>query len=182
MTRPFAVFDIDGTIFRSSLLIEVVEALIYKGIFPPGANSKIQPALMLWHDRATPDAYIDYLQEVIHAFEDNIRGVTEAQLRLVSEDVISKKFKQTYVFTRDLINQLKDTHELFAISGSPKQLVENFASAYGFTDFVATEYQAVDGVFDGTANKAHSKKDKILDQLVQKHGLNYAGQHRCRRH
>jgi len=175
MTKPFAVFDIDGTIFRSSLLIEVVESLIAKGIFPVKANSEIQPALIRWHDRATPDAYLDYLQEVILAFESNIRGVTENQLSIVSEDVIAHKLKQTYVFTRDLITQLRETHELFAISGSPIQLVERFASAHGFADFVATEYNSVDGVFDGTAEKAHSKKDVILDQLVKKHGLDYSG-------
>jgi len=32
--RKIAVFDIDGTIFRSSLLIECVEAMISAGLFP----------------------------------------------------------------------------------------------------------------------------------------------------
>lgn len=32
--RPVAVFDIDGTMFRSSLLIELVERLTEKGCSP----------------------------------------------------------------------------------------------------------------------------------------------------
>ena len=174
MSKPFAVFDIDGTIFRSSLLIETVDALVAKGIFPPGANNKIQPALMLWHDRATPEAYLDYLKEVVDAFSSNIRGVTETQLSIVAKTVIEHKFKQTYVFTRDLIKELSATHELFAISGSPIELVELFAKEYNFTDFVATEYVSTDGVFTGEHVKASEQKDRILAELVQKHNLDYA--------
>ena len=33
--KKVAIFDIDGTIFRSSLLIELVEELIQAGIFKP---------------------------------------------------------------------------------------------------------------------------------------------------
>ena len=34
MPRKVAVFDVDGTIFRSSLLIQLVERLIADGLFP----------------------------------------------------------------------------------------------------------------------------------------------------
>lgn len=36
--KKLAVFDIDETIFRSSLLIEIIEALIAGGIFPAKAR------------------------------------------------------------------------------------------------------------------------------------------------
>ena len=32
--KKVAVFDVDGTLFRSSLLIEIVETLIAAGVFP----------------------------------------------------------------------------------------------------------------------------------------------------
>lgn len=32
--KKVAFFDIDGTVFRSSLLIEIVEKLISEGVFP----------------------------------------------------------------------------------------------------------------------------------------------------
>lgn len=35
--RKVAFFDIDGTVFRSSLLIELVNALIAEGVFPKEA-------------------------------------------------------------------------------------------------------------------------------------------------
>ena len=36
--RRVAVFDVDGTIFRSSLLIQLVNKLIEDGAFPEGAR------------------------------------------------------------------------------------------------------------------------------------------------
>jgi len=32
--KKLAIFDIDGTIFRSSLTIELLESLIEEGVFP----------------------------------------------------------------------------------------------------------------------------------------------------
>jgi len=37
--RPVAFFDIDGTVFRSSLLVELVEALVKEEIFPRTSSS-----------------------------------------------------------------------------------------------------------------------------------------------
>ena len=34
MKQPVAFFDIDGTLFRSSLLIELVEEMVQEGVFP----------------------------------------------------------------------------------------------------------------------------------------------------
>ena len=33
-TKPVAIFDIDGTIFRSSLFIEAVEVMMADGVLP----------------------------------------------------------------------------------------------------------------------------------------------------
>ena len=40
-----AIFDIDGTIYRSSFLVEIVDALIQEGIFPKRA-ALIRPKLI----------------------------------------------------------------------------------------------------------------------------------------
>ena len=49
--RKFAAFDVDGTIFRSSLLIELVEELIEAGLFPPEARNHYQLPFRRWLDR-----------------------------------------------------------------------------------------------------------------------------------
>ena len=47
-----AFFDIDGTIFRSSLLIELVNELIVLGIFPAKATEEISPQKIAWRNRS----------------------------------------------------------------------------------------------------------------------------------
>jgi HAD superfamily hydrolase (TIGR01490 family) len=175
MSKPFAVFDIDGTIFRSSLLIEVVEAMIAAGVLPESVEDEILQAQENWRNRNHINAYVDYLEKVIVAFEDNIAGVSVDKFNQISEQIINSKSLHTYVFTRNLIKQLSDSHVLFAISGSPEPLVQRFAEKYGFLDFVGSEYYSENGLFTGQASLASEKKEIILDRLVKKHELEYAG-------
>jgi phosphoserine phosphatase len=49
--RKIAVFDIDGTIFRSSLLIECVNAMISAGLFPEEAREFYEGMHRRWFDR-----------------------------------------------------------------------------------------------------------------------------------
>ena len=57
--KKVAIFDIDGTIFRSSLTIELVNALIEKEIFPHDARGEFEHAHKKWLEREGEyDAYI----------------------------------------------------------------------------------------------------------------------------
>ena len=49
--RKVAIFDIDGTIFRSSLLIELVEVFIELGLFPVEVRTQYEKEKVLWLDR-----------------------------------------------------------------------------------------------------------------------------------
>lgn len=171
--RPFAVFDIDGTIFRSSLLIEITRECVRKGLFPQEAIAEVDEAHKRWQDRTSPDAYEQYLMAVVVAFMNHIKGVTEKQFEIVSEAVIERTHRHTYVYTRDLIETLRPTHALLAISGSPAPLVQQFAKRYGFEDFAASVYAAVDGIYTGEAVKAHSHKDTILKRLAKENNLSF---------
>ena len=51
MKQKVAFFDIDGTVFRSSLLIELVEKLIDEGVFPTQTKDGYVDAYRKWRDR-----------------------------------------------------------------------------------------------------------------------------------
>ena len=51
MQKSVAFFDIDGTVFRSSLLIELVERLLDSGIFPKEAREEFDELERYWRDR-----------------------------------------------------------------------------------------------------------------------------------
>lgn len=129
--RRVAVFDIDGTLFRSSLLIELVEALILEKIFPAAIRSRYGKAYRNWLERR--GGYEKYIAGVVRAFEGNIRGVREKDLVRVAGDVIAFHQNRLYRYTRDLLKGLKRRrYYLLAISHSPRYVVNDFAVHLGF--------------------------------------------------
>ena len=70
MKKKVAIFDIDGTIFRSSLLIEVTDALIAEGLFSESIKKVYAESYRNWHNRK--DSYEKYIGDVVKAFDKNI--------------------------------------------------------------------------------------------------------------
>src|SRR3989338_5032651 len=68
-----AGFDIDGTLFRSSLIIELLEELIDEGVMPWRARKIFEKEYVLWLDRR--GSYEDYIMKVVEAYMRNIKGV-----------------------------------------------------------------------------------------------------------
>src|SRR3989344_9327584 len=149
--KKVAVFDIDGTVFRSSLLIELVEQLIANKIFPARTRKKYEGAYRTWLDRK--GSYEDYIWAVIGAFDRYIQGVREKDVLKAVRQVNTIHKDRVYRYTRDLARQLKTRgYFLLAISHSPKYIVEGFAKQLGF-DKVYGRYLELDaeGRFTGKA-------------------------------
>ena len=129
--RKLAVFDIDGTIFRSSLLIECVEALIAAGVFSERARAVYAAAHRRWLDRR--GAYERYIDAVVTAFRRHIVGVAEADFLPVVRKTVRAHRRRVYRYTRDLVATLRGRgYFLLAVSHSPKYLVDGFARELGF--------------------------------------------------
>lgn len=159
--RKLAVFDIDGTIFRSSLLIELVHALIQEGIFKPGVAKLYERDYERWRDRkGSYEAYIDH---VVAAFVENLKGVRQKDFMRIAEKTVVEHRNRAYRFTRDLVRDLKrKNYYLVAISHSPKSIVDFFARQFGFDKSYGILYE-VDGR-TGRFNGAMMYKDLIFDK------------------
>src|SRR5262245_10122897 len=68
-----AIFDVDGTIFRSSLLIAIVERLILVGAFPEKVRDEYEKQKQKWIDREGD--YDEYIMAVVKAFLKHIKGM-----------------------------------------------------------------------------------------------------------
>ena len=104
--KRLAVFDVDGTIFRSSLLIELVNTLIERGAFPEETRAVYEKEHRKRLDREGD--YQEYIEAVIRAFKSHLKGVHYAELVEASEQLVEEQWKRTYRYTRDLIQQLKE--------------------------------------------------------------------------
>ncbi len=135
-----AFFDIDGTVFRSSLLVELVEKLIDERVFPEETRMQYEVAYRSWLEReGSYDAYID---GVVRAFIKQIRGVHYGVLADIGRVVVAERSKHVYRYTRDLITDLKSRgYYIVAISQSPKFILDEFCASYGFDKVYGRLYE-----------------------------------------
>lgn len=138
--RPVAFFDIDGTVFRSSLLIELVEQLIEEDVFPAEAALQFECEMEEWRSRE--GGYKEYVEAVIATFLKHIRGVHYGVFAEIGRHVVSEQSKHVYRYARDLIDSLKEQgYYLVAISQSPKTVLDEFCAQYGFDKVYGRIYE-----------------------------------------
>lgn len=175
--QKLAVFDIDGTIFRSSLLIELTEEMIARGVFPPGARRQYLREKDDWQNRV--GEYEEYIMSVVRAFGKNIKGVKWGEFKKASEAVLCSNKNKVYKYTRDLVRDLKKkNYYLLAISHSPKYIVHDFAMALGFNK-VYGRILELDKNKRFTGRVMHEElimdKAKIMDRAIERESLTLRG-------
>ena len=176
------MFDIDGTVFRASLLVELIEVLIAAGIFPKSVRAHYADAWKRWQGRqgsaATGFAYYEYIENVIFAYRRHIAGVRRADIWRVAERVVDFHRVRLYRYTRDLVKKLGRTHFLLAISHSPYEVVAPFARSHGFDKVYAQVYE-VDKEVRFTGRVLYEdiilNKAKVVRRALAKEGLTLAG-------
>lgn len=168
--RPFAVFDIDGTIIRWQLYHAVADALAKQGHIDKTAFNQVRQSRMNWKRRTGEDSFREYEAELVQVFDASIKGIKQRDFEHAAEYVFGEYRDQVYTYTRDLIRELKSkNYLLFAISGSPSVIVAKLAEYYGFDDYRATEYEIQDGRFTGQMDLSLGRKPERLKDLIAKH-------------
>src|SRR3989338_154535 len=175
--RKVAIFDIDGTIFRSSLLIQIVDRLIEEGIFSRQKAQEFARQKQAWLDRK--GGYEEYIQAVIRVFVQNIKGVLYADFSRIAEEVVAEQKDRVYRFTRDLIKDLKRrNYFLLAVSHSPKGVLDHFCKRLGFDKVYGLIYEIgpTDRFTGRIAEEAFMlNKAKVVEHAVAKEGLTLKG-------
>jgi HAD superfamily hydrolase (TIGR01490 family) len=167
-----AIFDIDGTIFRSSLLIELINGLVREGVFPKIASKEMEKEYLAWLNRK--GGYEDYIEKVIRIHLKYIRGRSLAEVDAVAEQTVLFMRDRVYRFTRDLISRLKkQNYRLVSISGSPTYIVSKYARVLGFQAYFGSEYEVLGGKFTGTVTNLETfyKKAEVLRGYIKTNKL-----------
>src|SRR3989344_3653255 len=174
--RKLAVFDVDGTIFRSSLLIQVVNKLIDAGAFPKGAERVYEKEYHRWIDREGD--YQEYIDAVVQTFLKHLKGVHYGVLADAAEEVVEEQWKRVYRYTRDLLKELKaKDYYLLAVSHSPKTVLDKFCPRLGFDKAYGTIYEiGPQDCFTGNVVDPHLiyNKSNIIHRAIEKEGLSLA--------
>lgn len=175
--KKVAIFDVDGTIFRSSLHLELLEALLAQGILPASAAEGLARRKIAWQNR-TGD-YDDYVMEAVKLLRGYIKGVRYEDFHRAEEEVVAELRDRVYRFTRDLVRELKKKrYFLLAISHSPKGIVDEFCRRLGFSKVYGMFYElGPSDRFTGKVEDEHLilNKARILERAVRKEGLSLRG-------
>lgn len=173
MSNVVAFFDIDGTIYRNSLLIDHFKKLIKYEILPKEAFTKeVEDAFYKWDNRQGD--YETYLLEISRLYKESLKGMDEKEVEFAADRLLDLKSARVYTYTRDRINwHLKRGHLVIFISGSPDFLVSKMAKKYGATDSKGSIYPVENGKYTGEviAMWDHLSKSKEMDRFVEKYNI-----------
>jgi HAD superfamily hydrolase (TIGR01490 family) len=176
MSRPFAVFDIDGTIIRWQLYHAVSDQLAKDGLIDSQAFQKVRRTRMDWKRRTGTDSFNEYEMQLVKVFDQALAGMSVAGFTKAVDTVFEEYKDQVYTYTRELIHELQQRqYLLFAISGSPGPIVAKLIEYYGFDDFAATTYEETGGRFTGQKNLSIGRKPQLLTELIAKHQAGVKG-------
>lgn len=175
--QKVAVFDVDGTIFRSSLLVELVETMVADGLIPKNVEKYYKKAHTKWKNRE--GGYSEYIDAMVEGFYANIKGIHYSDFADVSAKVVALQGKHTYKYTRDLIRKLKrEGYFLLAISHSPKTILDRFCPMLGFDKVYGIIYEiGPEDRLTGEITDKHLILNKayIVKRAVEKEGLTFEG-------
>ncbi len=175
--KKVAIFDIDGTIFRSSLLIQFVDRLIEEGIFSKSLAQNFAREKIAWLDRKGD--YDAYIREVVKVFRTSIKGVSYQEFNRIGKEVVAEQKDRVYRYTRDLMAELqKKGYFLLAVSHSPKGILDHFCKRLGFDKVYGMIYEiGPSDRFTGEVADEHLMLNKalVVRRAVEKEGLTFTG-------
>lgn len=170
-----AIFDIDGTIFRKNLHFELINELAWLHIFPLHVRKTLVDLYSKW--LAHTGTYEDYRLALIDLYARFLRGCTAEDIARAAKSVVPFRERQTYIFAENLIKKLRgDGYFLFAISGSPVEIVNAYNEDYlHFDKVIGSVYEmGEDGRYTGIASYEPSRdKGKAARTLLEEYHLSF---------
>lgn len=175
----FAVFDIDGTLFRWQLFHEVVFELMANGYVPEDTGRLVEEKMAEWRSRKHCHSFHDYEIAMVKAFIDTVKNLQVSVLEKAADVVLGRSGTHVYAFTRDLITKLRaDGYTLIAVSGSQDEIVQRFSKLWNFDIALGQVHEIKNGLYTGGITGDTLlvlQKGKLLKDIVAKHQLSWQG-------
>lgn len=173
--NKLAIFDIDGTVFRRSLMVELMKELIYKGVFPKEAKKLVEKEYQDWVNRKK--SYQLYIDKVVVVFMEMLKGCKPDDIVASGVKVVDYFRDRRYVYARDLLEELRDNYFILSISGSPVEIVNEYNKYLKFDKIIGTVFEVDEnGRYTGkmTLNAAR-EKEKVLNKFLEENKIDLKG-------
>ena len=172
--RPFAVFDLDGTLIRWQLYHALADQLVKQGDLDATQYQAVRAARMTWKKRASENSFREYEDALVKLVYATMNDIPVANFEQAGAAVIAEYRDQVYTYTRDLIKSLRvQDYLLFAVSASPESIVAIIADYYSFDGYAGSSYDSQDGHFTGEMDVVlrTRKPDKIRELMSVHHAV-----------
>jgi HAD superfamily hydrolase (TIGR01490 family) len=167
----FAVFDIDGTLYRWQLFHELVQELTLANVFPDNTYRDIDQA---WNDwRGGSMSFHDYEMLVVETLQKYLPLIPVEIFEAACDKVVAQSAHKLHAYPRQLLKDLKAKgYVIIAISGSQQELLERFGAKHGFDIVIGAFYERKNGHFTGkTTRMTIGRKHEILHELIEERYL-----------
>ena len=168
-----AFFDIDGTLYRDSLMTEHFKKLIkYEVVDERYWINGVKDTYINWDKRF--EDYDNYLFGVSEAYVQAITGRHKKYSDFATEQVMKLKADRVYKFTRNIIEKhKKNGHLIIFISGSPDYLVEAMGKKHHAFLAIGSKYIIENDKFTGEVIPMWDadSKNKTIDKLVEEYNI-----------
>lgn len=170
--QKLAVFDIDGTLFRSGLYRELVYELMRRGAFQEQAVKDALEKEKAWRKLRHDDSFLEFDETLLDLLESRLPHITVADYENAVRAVIDTHQGNVYHFTANLAKRLKsEGYFLIALSGSQIELVQLFAKYYDFDACAGLIHERDGDCFTGKSKRLYNQKHVRLDELINQHNL-----------
>ena len=158
LKKPDATFDLDGTVFKMTVLEAYVDWLSDQGLFD-SIPLEINLAKTAWKSNNTEQTYTNHLNMLVKFFIEQVPGKGVEQLQLAAEIVAQQQQHRRWNVTESIIKLLRSSHNVMAVSMMPEWLMKPFVRDLEFVALIGSTYVSRDGQFTGEAhgiNKAEA--------------------------
>ena len=174
MDNIVAFFDIDGTIFRDSLMIAHFRKMREMQIINDYSwNNDIDFSEARWAKRRVN--YDDFLNDISQAYITSLKGVSYEEVLFTAKQTIKSRADEVYRFTKERITYHKNNgHLVIFISGSPDFLVEQMAKIWKADLAFGSIYKFENKIFTGDIIPMWDSRSKLntISRLVEEHNIN----------
>lgn len=173
--HKFAVFDIDGTLYRWQLYHELVQVLALEGVFSENTFREIDDKWNQW--RGGEISFDEYETIVVDTMSKNLPQVPLDRFEAACDEVVNESGHRVYHYSKHLLKQLKEQgYSIIAITGSQQELIDRFAKRYGIDIAIGALYERDKSHFTGVVTRATmGRKQDILQGIVEQYNLSWEG-------
>ncbi|MBU1028645.1 HAD-IB family phosphatase, partial [Patescibacteria group bacterium] len=164
--RPIAAFDLDGTIFRGSLLDKLTERLCRTGFIPNVFAMHMVQLFIQQNERQIP--YRLYEEKLVRLLLAALRGKKQSELIKIANLVMADAAGQTYSFTTTLLAQLRQTHDCIVVTAGMSETADDLAEYWGFQTCFSSVFEVKNGLYTGgvASTVAHDKGQTLKTRLT----------------